>query len=239
MWSIAARALSTYYNHFRRVAGTAAILFGVTAALETIVLELVRPLESHDTRLADSLSTAGVVLAESLAMMGVVVFAGLAEHIVEHHQHGLRKRRTMKVVRELSLKRLAIADFMLTVATLAGLALAVVPGLFVFTAVCLVGPAITAEHLPVAPAFRRAWQLTRPNFWLVARCVTLPVMLEVAVVHSFDASDYGHPVFAIFLIRALLGVSVGATIGMIEATLAIDLMHEIPQSASIAAQAVE
>jgi len=239
MWSIAARAVSTYYHHFRRIAGTAAILFGITAALETIVLELVRSLEQHDTRLADALSTAGVVLAQSLAMMGVVVFAGLAEHIVEHHQHGLRKRRTMKVVRDLSLRRLAVADFLLTVVTLAGLALAVLPGLFAFTAMCLVGPAITAERLPVAPAFRRAWQLTRPNFWLVARCVTLPVMLEVAIVHSFDASDYGHPVFAIFLIRALLGVSVGATIGLIEATLALDLMHEIPQSPSIALQATE
>jgi len=42
------------------------------------------------------------------------------------------------------------------------------------------------------------------------------------VVHSFDTTVLGRPLLATFLARALMGRTVGATVGLIEATLAPD-----------------
>ena len=83
---------------------------------------------------------------------------------------------------------------MLAAATLAGLALFVIPGLIILTLWSLVGPVITIEDRSVTAALKRSWQLVRPCFWLTLCLVTLPLQIEQTVLHAIHYTElFEHP----------------------------------------------
>ena len=65
----------------------------------------------------------------------------------------------------------------------------------------------------------------RPRFWLTARCVTLPIAIETALVHGVSVLDRDYPLIAAFVANAVLGAAVGVAVGLVEATLALELIH--------------
>ena len=78
-------------------------------------------------------------------------------------------------------------------------------------------------------ALARSAQLVRPRFWLTARIVTIPLLLEAAALHSLQVAGLPHPFLAGAAYESARGVTVGALIGLAEATFAIDLMSEPSQ----------
>jgi hypothetical protein len=92
-------------------------------------------------------------------MAGVVVYAGILDKVVGAHLHGHADLSVREIWNVLPLRRLAAADVVLAVVTLAGLALFVVPGVVIFTLWSLVGPVITIEDRSVSAAFRRSCRL--------------------------------------------------------------------------------
>ena len=118
-----------------------------------------------------------------------------------------------------------MADVVLAVATLVGLALFVVPGVVVFTVFALIGPVITIEDRSVGSSFRRSWQLVRPNFWVTLCLVTVPLQVEQAVLHAIHYTDiFEHPLVPAFFVNGLLGMVVGSVVGLVEVVLAYELI---------------
>jgi hypothetical protein len=224
-------ALRTYRERFWRVAGTAFVVFGVVAAIDAVATVLV--IDRHVSRPAGAAITS--VASAVFAMVGVVVYAGILDKVVGAHLHGHPDLSVRAIWRVLPLGRLAAADVVLAVATLAGLALFVVPGVVIFTLWSLVGPVITIEDRSLGSAFRRSWQLVRPCFWLTLCLVTVPLQVEQAVLHAIHYAEiFEHPFVPAFLLNGLLGMVIGSVVGLVEVVLAYDLISRTENHASVA-----
>jgi hypothetical protein len=218
--SVVGAALRTYQERFGRVAGTAFVVFGVIASIDVLATILIVDHVSSTTGDALASSTAAVI-----AMAGVVIYAGILDKVVGAHLHGEPDLSLSEIVHILPLGRLVAADLVLTLATLAGLALVVVPGVVVFTVWSLVGPMITIEDRTVGSALARSWQLVRRRFWLTFVLVTLPLQVEQAALHALNYTAlFDHPVLPAFLLNGLLGTAIGSVVGLIEVVLAYELI---------------
>jgi hypothetical protein len=221
MRDVVAAALRTYRERFWRVAGTAFVVFGAVAAIDALATILV--IDRHVSRPAGAAVTSAA--SAVFSMVGVVVYAGILDKVVGAHLHGHPDLRVAEIWRVLPMKRLLAADVVFAVATLAGLALFVVPGVVVFTLWSLVGPVITIEDRAVRSALGRSWRLVRPHFWLTFCLVTLPLQVEQTVLHAIHYTDiFEHPLIPAFLLNGLLGMVVGSVVGLVEVVLAYDLI---------------
>jgi hypothetical protein len=207
-----------------RVAGSAALVFGVTgwvdAAIETAID-------------ADNLTGTGwdTLLATASAIVGTfgfVLYCGLLDKVLEDHLEGRRDRPILVIARELPMWRLFGADLALTLATLLAFIVFIVPGFIVFTLFALVGPVIVAEDRKVFNGLRRSAQLVRHRFWLVLVLVTIPVLFESQIVHAVDYRDFPHPLIAAFISGAVVAGAVISVIGLVEVVVARRLMQEHP-----------
>ena len=217
--------LRVYRERFWRVAGTAFVVFGAVAAIDAVATVLV--IDRHVPRPGGAAitSTASAVFS----MVGVVLYAGILDKVVGAHLHGHPDLSLREIRKALPLGRLIAADVVLALATLAGLALFVVPGVVIFTLWSLVGPVITIEDGSVGSALRRSWQLVRPCFWLTLFLVTLPLQIEQAVLHAIHYTDiFEHPFVPAFLLNGLLGMIIGSVVGLIEVVLAYELIARNP-----------
>jgi hypothetical protein len=218
--SVVVAALRTYRERFWRVAGTAFVVFGTVAVIDAIATVLI--VEHVSSPVGDAItSTAAAVLA----MAGVVVYAGILDKVVGAHLHGHPDLSLREIWKVLPLGRLAAADVLLAVATLAGTAVFVIPGVMIFTLWSLVGPVITIENRSVTSAFRRSWRLVRRHFWLTLFLVTVPLELEQAVLHAIHYTDvFDHPLVPAFLINGLLGMLISSVVGLVEVVLSYELI---------------
>jgi hypothetical protein len=223
-------AFRTYRERFWRVAGTAFVVFGIVAVGDSIATVLV--IDQHVSRPIGAVITS--TAAAVFAMVGVVIYAGILDKVVGAHLHGHPDLTFRQIWHVLPLKRLIGADVVFATATLVGLALFVVPGVFIFTMWSLVGPVITIEDRAVGAALGRSWQLVRPCFWLTFLLVTLPLQVEETVLHAIHYTEiFEHPLVPAFLLNGLLGMVVGSIVGLIEVVLAYELIaRRKPSSAA-------
>jgi hypothetical protein len=214
-------ALRTYRERFWRVAGTAFVVFGAVAAIDAVATVLV--IDRHVSRPGGAAITSAA--SAVFSMVGVVVYAGILDKVVGSHLHGHPDLRIREIWRVLPLGRLVAADVVLAGATLAGLALFVVPGVVIFTLWSLVGPVLTIEDRSVGSALRRSWQLVRPCFWLTFWLVALPLQVEQTVLHAIHYTEiFEHPLVPAFLLNGLLGMVIGSVVGLVEVVLAYELI---------------
>jgi hypothetical protein len=199
-------------------------VFGLSGVAQATLQLLAGELTGHHR---DALSSVGVAIAATSGMSagGLVLFGGLVEHGVAEHQHGGPHHPLGQAIRRLPVVALLIADLVTSVLTAAGVALFVVPGLVAFTFLSLSGAVIVSQGAPAFTALGRSAQLVRSHFWLTFRCVTLPVAVETAIVHGVSVLDREHPLAAAFIANAALGAAVGVAVGLVEATLALELIH--------------
>jgi hypothetical protein len=214
-------ALRTYRERFGRVAGTAFVVFGAVAAIDALATVLV-----IDRHVSGTVGTAATSAASAVfSAVGVVVYAGILDKVVGAHLHGHPDLSLSEIWRVLPLRRLVAADVALAIATLAGLALFVIPGVVVFTLWSLVGPVITIEDRSVGSALRRSWRLVRPHFWLTFGLVTLPLQVEQTALHAIHYTEiFDHPLVPAFVVNGLLGMVIGSVVGLVEVVLAYDLI---------------
>lgn len=221
MRDVVGAALRTYRERFWRVAGTAFVVFGAVAAIDAFATVLV--IDRHVPRPYGAAITS--IASAVFSMAGVVVYAGILDKVVGTHLHGHDDLRVSEIWTVLPLRRLMAADIVLALATIAGLALFVIPGIAVFTLWSLVGPMITIEDRSVFSGLRRSRQLVRAHFWSTFFLVTLPLQVEQAVLHAIHYTDvFEHPLVPAFLLNGLLGMVVGSVVGLVEVVLAYDLI---------------
>jgi hypothetical protein len=193
------------------------VVFGAAAAIDTLVA----------AALPDqyTLLIALVTGPLSVSMAGIVLYAGMLDRIVGHHLHGHERPTVRGALRTLPWTRLLVADAMLVAATTIGTALFVVPGLIAFTLFCLVGPLVNIEGIGVRAAFRRSASLTRAALWPTVFLVTIPTYVEITLLHGVQFEEADHAYLLTFGVSALIGATVGAVVGLLEVTLAYELLR--------------
>ena len=210
---------STYRAHPRTVVGLAVVVFGVSAALDTLASRALDDLAGYSVLVA--LLTGPL----SVSMAGIVLYAGMLDRVVGHHLYGHQHPTVRGALRTLPWARLLAADVILVAATTIGTALLVVPGLIVFTLFCLVGPLVNIEGIGVAAAFRRSASLVRTAPWPTVFLVTVPTYVEITLLHGFQFAEADYPYLAAFGVSAVIGATLGAFVGLFEVTLAYELLR--------------
>jgi hypothetical protein len=206
----------------RRVAGTAAVVFGITAWV-TAVIEV----EVVEADAPFAVDVAASILAAAVSTYGIVFYAGLLDLVLRSYLEGKPDLPLRAALIQLPLTRLLLADLVLILASAAGAVLFVIPGIIVFTLLCLVGPLIVSEDLKVFAGLRRSYHLVRPHFWMTLCLVTIPFLIEDQLLHGIDLTLGGHRLIGAFCISAVLGATIGAAVGLLEVVLAHELReHE-------------
>ncbi|HET9201436.1 MAG TPA: hypothetical protein VFO84_10755 [Dehalococcoidia bacterium] len=193
----------------------------VVSSLQELALDL-----TPDTSLGTWLFR--VILIGFLAVggsFGSVFYAGLLDKLVGHQHHGHPRLTILEVLRSLPYLRLFAANLVVVAATLIGVLLFIVPGIVGLTLLAIVGPVITIQDYPLTQALRTSVRLVRPVFWLVLLLVTLPVAFE-QVLHEYvnHLLLTSSALARALILDGLLVATVGAIVGLIEVTLAYDLL---------------
>jgi hypothetical protein len=152
-----------------RILAVAIVVSIVTALAEIAVEDLVDRANVPLSLLAD-LSASGV------SLLGPVFLSGFLGRLVGEAEDGKESTTTVRrVLRTLPWGRLVLADVLVVLLVVIGLAALVIPGLLAINLFAVVGPVIEIENRPVIAALRRSAHLVRQHFWAVALLVTLPV----------------------------------------------------------------
>jgi hypothetical protein len=220
------RALATYFARFPVVAGAAVAVFVPLALLVTAIeIWATRFNEDHPNGVGLLVFLATLV-GTSVILFGSAFYAGLLDKVVGEHQHGHDRTPLREVLRTLPYRRLVSAEVLLSIVVGAGLLFFVIPGLILFTLFALIGPLITIEHRTVVGGLRRSMQLVRPVAFTAFVAVTLPVVLEHAIVNEVEHAVLHQPSFlTLFVLTSFTAATVGAFVGLVEVTLAFALIH--------------
>jgi len=217
----------------RRVAGTAAFVFGITAWVNAVV-----EVEIVEGKAAALVQAGAWLFATAVSSFGLVFYAGLLDLVLRSYLEGKPDLRLRDSLYRLPLTRLLLADLALVAISAVGVFLLVIPGVIAFTLFSLVGPIIVAEDLHVRDALRRSYRLVRPHFPMTLLLVTIPFLIEDSVLHGVDLSISGHRLLGAFCISAILGATIGAAVGLLEVVLAHELReHEHDDAAAASATA--
>ncbi len=221
--SLVRRALGAYRAEFLRVAVPAVCVFVPLAVLDAAVDHATDDWQRSEGGAPSLAVLALVLVSTSAGLFGVTFYAGLLEALVGFREFGRPERPVRQVLRTLPYARLILANIVVAVTVVTGLALLVVPGLVAYTLLAIVGPVINIEGLAVRAALRRSVRLIRPRFWLAFSAATVPLLFETWVEGGL------HRIWEVGLlagigIHAVFAVVVGATVGLLEVTLAHELI---------------
>lgn len=128
-----------------------------------------------------------------------------------------------------------LAILLITPATSLGLLLLVVPGLYLFARMFLVGPAMVIESLGPIAALRRSWALTAINSWTIVLFLVLALLfvLGAAVLASGVGAALGLLLTAIGLksvggfVAALVAATISTLFTMASAAAGVDIYRRV------------
>ncbi len=207
-------AAQTFRRHASRILVLALVVALVITVAEVVSDNVVDP---HNT----ALSLGGTLSVEAISLLGTILLAGFLCKIVGEDEHGggdapSHEHVTIIVVlRTLPWISLVLADILLTILTLAGLLLLVIPGLIMLTLFALVAPAIEIERRSALSGLRRSAHLVRRHFWTVALLVALP-QIGLAVAESVLPSPHGAVhILEVIVVRVLALAPLEAAITLI------------------------
>jgi hypothetical protein len=219
-------ALRVYRHRFGLVAGSALVVFGISAGIDVLFDVVGDAVGDYPGLLAPLLVIAGV------ATFGTTFFAGLLDRIVGEEERGHPRRSLREVLRTLPYRRLIGADVLLSLGAVVTLLLLVVPGLIFYTFFSLVGPAVVMEDRGVFDGFRRSMRLVRGHFWLTFVLVTFPILFEEDVVHGIVSLVHDASPLLVFVVNTLAGAAVGSVVALVEVMLASRLAMRKPDPAA-------
>lgn len=218
--SLVRSALATYREDFWRVAGLALVVFVPLAVLETLAERGAQAYEeSRDEPLAIAV-LAVTLVGVSASIFGLTLFSGALDRMVGARHFGHEDMPLGEVIRTLPYGRLILANFVVAVTVEVGLLLAVVPGVLAMTLLSIVGPLVNIEGHSVREALWHSVRLVRPRFWLAFFGITVPVLIEQAAEHRVATAFWDDGFLAGFAVNAGFALVVGATVGLLEVTLA-------------------
>ncbi|MEZ5078250.1 MAG: hypothetical protein R2725_12515 [Solirubrobacterales bacterium] len=161
-------------------------------------------------------------------LLGEVFYAGVIAALLTHS--GDERRPGLRhIARHLDYGRLIAVDLLYVFLVIAGLVLAIVPGVLAYVWLGLAGPVVEIEGRGVWESLRRSASLVRRNFWFVA-AIVIPIeivgdgagegvtaLVHTVLGHSFLASWVADSAAAIFLTPVLGVAAVLLTVDLIAA----------------------
>jgi hypothetical protein len=222
-WHVVRHAAAVARNEPWRVLAGALIVFGPFVALQIGAQYLAEDLREHGG--VTGFVALALLPATTATLWGGVLYAGLLDRTVGAHHYGHRRHATRDLLRELPIGRLIAADLLLVLIVVVCYAFFVLPALVAFTLFALVGPMITIEDQSVTGSFKRSARLVWPHFFLAFVLVTLPVALEEALIHGLVEALHGQLSLWGLVSGAAATALVGSAVGLLEVTLAYELIH--------------
>jgi hypothetical protein len=204
--------------HWKRVLAAAVIVFGVVAVVET----------ASDALVADRAAALAVpvgVLAFAVDLFGEVFFTGLLERMVGQARYGAPEHGIFTVLRTLPYRRLILADLLVTGLVALGYLALIVPGIVLFTLLCLTAPIVNIEGQSAVRAMRRSAQLVRGRFWLTLILVTVPFSIADWTGTAVQDAVHGEPLWIDLGVRLLVTVVVAIGTGLVQVELAYRLIE--------------
>jgi len=216
-------AVTTYRRHFTRLALAAVVIFAPAMALDSALERLV-PASVQDTGDWYKLL---VAVASAVAFGGTLTaltfFAGVLDRLVATERYGHPWKGLGGTLRHLPLARLVGADLLVWGIVSIGELAFVLPGVVAELLFCIVGPVIIIEDAGVLRALRRSARLMAPRWPLAVWLVLLPLSIE-----SYLARRVGgwlhDSIVAALLVEIVLAIVVGAVVGLLEITMAHELV---------------
>jgi hypothetical protein len=224
-------------GHWRRIAGVAFLFFVPTASLH-IAAAFVHDEYANSAGWGRYFLLTGFLLSVTfIRFLGEVVFAGFLDMAVGDSWFRHEERTLREVLRDLPWAPLIVVDIVVVTAAVVGVALFVIPGVFVYTFWGLAGPVVVQERHRALDGLRRTYQISRPHWVLVLTLVVIPLGFEHAIAHAVREWVDQWGVLATvtgewFIAAVMLGV-----IGVIDVALANELMARTPVNERTAAPA--
>jgi hypothetical protein len=159
-----------------------------------------------------------------VSTLGLTFYSGMLERLVGAVERDQPPQPVPEVLRKLPWFRLLLAEVILVVADGVAGALLAFPGLIIDTLCALVGPLINLLDCSVPEAFRRSVRLVRPHFMIVFVMITLPLAIEHEIVVLIKDIVPHERVLLVFLTNFVLGVTFGVALGLVEVSLAEQLV---------------
>jgi hypothetical protein len=204
--------------HWKRVLVAALIVFGISAVAET----------ASDALVADSAAALAVpigVLAFAIDLFGEVFFTGLLERLVGQARYGAPEQGVLKVLRTLPYRRLIVADVLVTVLVALGYLALVVPGVVLFTLLCLAAPIVNIEGQSALGAMRRSAQLVRGRFGLTLILVVVPFSIADWIGTAVQDFVHGEPLWLDLVVRLVVTTVIAIGTGLVQVELAYRLIE--------------
>jgi hypothetical protein len=167
----------------------------------------------------------GQISLTAANVFGITFLTGYFIRAVGAAQHGLAEESAWQVFRTLPYRRLIGADLLVTLCTLVGFLLLVVPGLVAFTLLALTGAAVKFEHRSGIGALKRSARLVQRHFWTVLVLATLPFFLGEALAQGVERV-VSHRVAVHFLVRLVAEGGAAAICGLMQSELGYRLLAE-------------
>lgn len=117
--------------------------------------------------------------------------AGLLERVVASERRGHHRPGLREVLFDLPWRRLVVADLLLTVMVVAGLALFVVPGVVALTWFSVTLPIVNLERNPVLASFTRSYRLVRGHSWSVFAVAVCAFAIPEFVIGAIASLTHG------------------------------------------------
>jgi hypothetical protein len=217
-------AVHTYHDHFLRVVGTAAL---VLIPIE-ILKGLARLLEEHTPgkTTSDIIAILGLTLLETVvANVSAAFYAGFMDKTVHAIRRGHEPAPIGHIARRLPYLRIMGVAVATGVIVTVGAVLFVVPGFIAYTLLAISGPIVVIENLGVWAAIKRSVSLTRHRFWRMALIVTIPALVEGAVL-DIIARAVGHTIIAELLVHGVMAAFALAFVMLLEVHAAHWILEE-------------
>ena len=152
-------------------------------------------------------------LAFGADILGEVFFVGLLDRLVGEASHGWSAETVPTILRTLPYGRLILADVILTVLVVLGSLALIVPGVVLFTLLCLSGPIVNIEGRSAASALWRSAQLVRRRFWMPALLVAVPFSVADWVASAIQDAVHGESLVIDFVLHAALATIIATVTG--------------------------
>jgi chromate transport protein ChrA len=219
-------ALHLYRRNAARVALTAVVVYAPLTLLAAFVLTQARDL--HDEHGTWSAAAAGLLAlgAISLPTLGDVVFAGFLGAALEWERLGQDEPSLRRVLRELPIGPLVLADVAVTLAITVGAAACIVPGLLAATLLCLTGPIVAMSGVSARQGVAESARVVRHHFGLTFMLVTLPMLLERQALRGAMFAAWNRPPAAALIVAVVVAIAVSSVVAVIEVTLTERLTNQ-------------
>jgi hypothetical protein len=156
--------LRVYRRHWKLLVPLSVVVLAPQAIADAALGEV--EVEGVHT-LSDIAKLAEIPIAVGINLGGEALFAGIVAVAVLAWRRGGELQGLREIVPTIPIARLIGIDFLLVIATAAGFALFVIPGVLVYTYFVISPTLVEIQHIGIRAALRRSFELVRGNFWRV------------------------------------------------------------------------